>query len=52
MSSDTILSLSAAAVVFGSFLLAINWHAIRSTTLRFLDAADRLGAAVPWLRPR
>ena len=51
MLTDAILSLTAAAVVFGSFLIAINWRPIRSAALRFLDAVDRFGASVPWLKP-
>ena len=50
MLTDAILSLTAAAVVFGSFLVAINWQSVRSATLQFLDAVDRLGASVRWLR--
>jgi hypothetical protein len=51
MATDAILSLTAAAVVFGSFFVAINWRSVRSATLRFLDALDRFGASVSWLKP-
>jgi len=50
MLTDAALSLTAAAVVFGSFLVAINWRSVCSATLQFLDAVDRLGASVRWLR--
>ena len=49
MPTDTFLSLTAAAVVFGSFFAGINWRPIRSATLRLLDAADRFGGSVRWL---
>lgn len=51
MPADAILSLTAAAVVFGSFLVSTNWRFVRNATLRFLDAVDRFGASVRWLRP-
>jgi hypothetical protein len=51
MPNDPILSLTAAAVVFGSFFVAINWHSVRSATFRLLDAVDRFGSRVSWLKP-
>lgn len=51
MATDEILSLTAAAVVFGSFFVAINWHSVRSATLRLLDALDRFGSSVTGLKP-
>jgi hypothetical protein len=49
MPTDAILSMTAAAVVFGSFLIAINWRPVRAASLRFLDTADRFGASLRWL---
>jgi hypothetical protein len=52
MSNDPILSLTAAAVACGSLFVAINWHSVRSATFRLLDALDRFGSSVSWLKPR
>jgi hypothetical protein len=38
MSTDAILDLTAAAVVFGSFVVSANWDTIRNAILRLHDA--------------
>jgi hypothetical protein len=43
MSTDAILDLTAAAVVFGS-LIGTNWDTSRSAMLRMHDAEPRSGA--------
>jgi hypothetical protein len=46
MSTDAILDLTAAAVVFGSFVVGTNWDTIRSAMLRMHDAGPRFGATI------